>query len=1179
MERRRDLLQYVMDASIDVMIIQGTRQRFISEHRMDGYRWYFEESGDSGPDMMAGVAVLLSPSVMEGMQVSKRIVVPHRCMALVLSSQQFRIHLIAAYAPQETAEPQTKRDFWQKLARYKSSARRREWLLMGIDANGHIGEDGMAPYCGSQQPGKWNSNGQSLAEFCYNARLYIENTQAGCKNPGYTWQARHGNSRQRIDYLCASRDGCKLTENLGAVRQGAWVPQGTVADHLPVQAEYMLQSLSIKFQKKPKAKYQQHWCQHSLRSAHRALCEKEDQDMRRRPNYAEVSVPWLQKAQAFQQGVEAAAAEHHSMSPTQATDLLQAQLKIHFPITQETPKQPWVSQHTLELIANQRVQWHALLQQGLTLEDREWMEKLRQASQTTNSEDQMEQEFNMSSKWVMSMTRVRTLITDWQSWRESKKRTRQSVRADRTAYLQELLGTAQRASQANQMGTLWETIKKIGGERRPTRTALKRPDGQYCEDEAEELAVVSQYLRNTYKATTDPQLGAPTYIMKSSSVNGLDLMAGLMKIPDDKKVPIWSAPTRAWKLTSDTLVPKLANHLNRLTTADPYDTLWGRVQTVWLVKHGQDPSDLNAQRPINLSQTTLKAHSNVLQQETREVMMSQWLPHLHGAIPGRSTVDALASVTMLIERLNSSKLSFAAIFVDSSKAFDLLSHETIHKAIDKYIGEASQLASQHKQRLSNIKYCTIKGSQETTLRMTQGVPQGDPNGPILFNMAYQEVTQQMNESREATASTMHFQLPRMELREQVVPSQTVAMQQQVYIDDLVEIHIVEELGSLPTYVAPVLDTQTRHGMQPNLKKTKLAARLQGKGSQAMNHRLRSPEFRAEIRGLPVVQEEKYLGCVVNVKGSCESECKLRCENARKAHGKLRAVWKGRTLPMSKKLEIYRATVESVMMYGAETQVYTRTQLIRLETMRTRHLRHLARAPAHLDRSSNYSLRQKLSIASVTSVLTYKRLSFWSRVAKAPHNHLCVLSAYAGTSVWSPAQPTSDTSQRLKLLKLDILKLNQTLVADRQFLGFTCIDVKFLDWIGTLTKIELKTTLTPESTAERNYKQRYGPVNQPVFVCHCKASFDTLCKLKVHQFSKHKTRDVLRSAVTGTTCPLCAATFASNKTAMAHFQLRCSKTCTPQVLRALLASTAQEATQGTSRPSSQLTIIQSLFSSN
>lgn len=1176
MERRRDLLQYVVDAAIDILIVQGTRQKFISEHSMDGYRWYFEASGDSGPDLMAGVAVLLSPRILQGMTVTKRLVVRHRCMALVLASPQFRIHVIAAYAPQETADPQTKRDFWQQLTKYQGSARRREWLLLGIDANGHIGEDGMAPYCGSQQPAKWNSNGQSLAEFCYNARLYIENTQDGCKNPGYTWQARHGNSRQRIDYLCASRDGCKITENTGAVRQGAWVPQGTEADHFPVQAEYQLQALSIKFQKRPRPKHVQKWCSQSLRSAHLALSAKEDQDMRRRPNYSDISVHWLEKAQEFQASVEEAVKDLPSLTPTQATNILTAQLQHHFPVAQESPKTPWVSLTTLELIATQRLKWHALLQQGLTLGDREWMNKLRNAAQEVSADARLELEFRMSSAWGQSMPQVRALWEEWASWRAAKQRTRQSIRADRQAYVQERLEEAQRASQANQMGSLWETIKKLGGDRKSVRVALKRADGLYCEDDQEELTVVSQYLKEAYKATTELERTPSVYAAHTASISELDLMAGLMKIPDDKKVPIWSAPTRAWKLTADTLIPKVANSMSCRTTHDSYDLLWERVQTVWLLKHGQDPSDLKVQRPINLSETTLKAHSNVLQQETREIMLPQWLPHLHGAIPGRSTVDALASVTMLIERLNYQKLSFAAVFVDSTKAFDLLSHNTIRLSLDKYLGQDSQLTSQHKQRLEEIRYSTVRGPHEVTLRMTQGVPQGDPNGPILFNMAYQDVTQQMNHTRESTARTMHFQLPRMELREQVVLPQTVAMQQQIYIDDLVEIHLVPDITVLPTYVSPILDTQVLHGMQPNLKKTKLAIRMQGKGSQAATQQVHSQAFKQTIRGLPIVQEEKYLGCMVNVKGSCENECRLRCENARKAHGKLRAVWKGRTLSIGKKLEIYRATVEAVMMYGAETQTYTRTQLMRLETMRTRHLRHLARAPAHIDRSSNYTLRQKLSVASITSVLTYKRLSFWARVAKAPHDHLCVLAAYAGTTAWSPAPPTVDTSQRIKLLKQDIMKLNQTLVADRQFHGFTRIDTRFLDWVATLSKTELKTTLTAESTAERNYKPRYGPANQPVFVCHCKASFDTLCKLKVHQFSAHQTRDVLRAAVVGTTCPLCARKFASNNTAMAHFQLRCSKTCTPQVLHALLSSIAQDRSGGTARQPQQLTIIQSLF---
>ncbi len=205
-----------------------------------------------------------------------------------------------------------------------------------------------------------------------------------------------------------------------------------------------------------------------------------------------------------------------------------------------------------------------------------------------------------------------------------------------------------------------------------------------------------------------------------------------------------------------------------------------------------------------------------------------------------------------------------------------------------------------------------------------------------------------------------------------------------------------------------------------------------------------------------------------------------------------------------KLELYNACVTSILLYGVEAQKYTQTQLQRLETFRMRHIRHITKTPSHLTHESNFDLRTRTKTPSITTLIIVKRLKFLRNTINFPHDHAAVIYSLFGTTPWDPQVPTCDNSQRLQQIHDDIIELNKTLNDDEQIPIDRNNIFDSLCKLKHITHKQITKIHSATSTAERIWKPKFGPSNQPIHHCACGKSFDTHSKLMTHQYSAHGT---------------------------------------------------------------------------
>jgi hypothetical protein len=161
---------------------------------------------------------------------------PGRILCVRLKNEVVDITIIAAYAPGDHLTRELRGKFWKNLQKEIGDVPRRSCKILGIDANGHIGRDGMGGV-GEKGAERWTNNGHELEKTINTPQMVLLNTQSNCKNPGWTWQKRDGTGKGRIDYIAVDKIlMSRIKHNKGACDYPNWGTQGSEIDHRPVHA-------------------------------------------------------------------------------------------------------------------------------------------------------------------------------------------------------------------------------------------------------------------------------------------------------------------------------------------------------------------------------------------------------------------------------------------------------------------------------------------------------------------------------------------------------------------------------------------------------------------------------------------------------------------------------------------------------------------------------------------------------------------------------------------------------------------------------------------------------------------------------------------------------------------------------------------------------------------------------
>ena len=924
-----EILIHIHQNPVDVLLLQETKWRFSS--CWDTNQYFFIHSGSATKDFkQGGLLTVISKKLVD--QGSLRYVepLPGRLHRVQFSRRSQPCDLINFYqhAWHDTEHIRTLRhQALDGLTRVIQQVPKRSLLIVGGDFNTSCACS--APHIGAQllpPPPRWATDQEDLQAMVLGLDLCVLNTFQSSHPPHtYCW----GTQRSHIDFIMIKRDladghsrqsHAQHDHPLGCWRGGA--------RHFPVHA-------SIPVTWRP-------WSQ-SSQAAAKAIDRHAIADA-----LAGKADP---RVQIFRR-------ELHTQLDSIRHDLTALHDAVHSLAIKHFPKKAPVRE--------QRPWQDGTLQQYASLM---WghLRKLR--------------------RWASRPAAFQHAQALFRCWRHSVQFARMHRMAQRQgkelrrARRANLLMQADQAISSGSSRLFYQLVDKLAPKGRYRKFQLSR-GGSILTPE-EELDTMRKHFMQVFNGdnTHLPPIPEPREEDSSFPVDSRELQVFLDKLPARKAGAPHTAPGAVWRICSDLVAAPLAAILTQRWSQAPLQPPenWAKATLSLLLKPhktGSSPKDF---RPIGLLDALGKASISMLLSKLRFDLETyvRTTPQF-AYVTGRSTSDALRRVFLHnrdaralrspstrdphFKRAGGHSPSLQGglqICLDLTSAFDYVPRHLIAEALH----EAGITGSPAELLLNWLHHCTYDlyiDQQHTCIPTNRGVKQGCPASPLLFAAFMTLVTRRL--SSRLTAEWVERCLT-------------------MFADDFHVgqcFHSFSELETLSAQIGFIMSTLRSHGMSVHATKAKAIITVEGtKRSTAVKKLVRISDdgrlFRIHTRQgdefLPLVRQADYLGAVTTYDSHASATLRRRTLLAKATHSRLRCVLHAhRTLTITHRIRLWRATVWPCLAYGLEVCGLSDEQHAQVQTLVLKHLRGIARCPAHITHESDVDLLARVHVPSPRDAL-------------------------------------------------------------------------------------------------------------------------------------------------------------------------------------------------------------------
>ena len=310
-----------------------------------------------------------------------------------------------------------------------------------------------------------------------------------------------------------------------------------------------------------------------------------------------------------------------------------------------------------------------------------------------------------------------------------------------------------------------------------------------------------------------------------------------------------------------------------------------------------DLSLMTNYRGISLMSAMAKIYNRLLLNRIRPIVDQILRRNQAGFRAGRSTISQIAALRRLFEGAVSKKLPLVAIFVDFKKAFDSINREMLFQIMLAY-GIPDQIVAATRKLYDNSKaMVVVNGKMSETFAITTGVLQGDTLAPFLFIMVIDYV---MSNSEEDFG---FIYAKRTSSRH---PAKTIND-----LDFADDIALLENSIALANKQLQKLALVAKEvGLEINIDKT-----------EYIIYNINNEEERVILNNqeLKKVDDFRYLGSMMK---STESDFERRRGLAYGAWNSMEKIWSAKHIPIKLKVNIFDASVLSILLYGCETWIIT-----------------------------------------------------------------------------------------------------------------------------------------------------------------------------------------------------------------------------------------------------------------
>ena len=474
-------------------------------------------------------------------------------------------------------------------------------------------------------------------------------------------------------------------------------------------------------------------------------------------------------------------------------------------------------------------------------------------------------------------------------------------------YVKKKINEVEQAAANNKSAVVWKIANEISG-RKSTSTSKIRAASQ--EERLKKWKDHFQNLLGKPPRVTDTAI--KTIVnheldIKRGNFTLEELQMARKKCKDKKAAP--DIPPETWTTGAfDDILLELGNDVYNQRPVQQ----WTEGCILPFPKKG-DLGCVSNYRGITLTHIAAKIYNTMLLNRIQPEIEKILRRNQNGFRKGRSTVGQILTVRRIIEGVRAKNLQAVLLFVDFSKAFDSIHRGKMEQILLAYgIPDETVSAIMMLYKNTTAKVQSPDGDTET-FDILAGVLQGDTLAPFLFIICLDYVLRtSIDESKE-----LGFTLQKARGRR--YPAEIITDAD--YADDLA---LFADTIEEATQLLHILEKASGDvGLYVNAKKTEfMSFNLEGSMKTLGGDTVKQ------------VLDFIYLGSEVS---DTESDVNIRIGKAWAALNKMKTIWES-GLSHGLKRKFFRATVESVLLYGAVTWTLTKHLEQRLSGTYTRMLR-------------------------------------------------------------------------------------------------------------------------------------------------------------------------------------------------------------------------------------------------
>jgi Reverse transcriptase (RNA-dependent DNA polymerase)/Domain of unknown function (DUF6451) len=496
------------------------------------------------------------------------------------------------------------------------------------------------------------------------------------------------------------------------------------------------------------------------------------------------------------------------------------------------------------------------------------------------------------------------------------KAVKRSARKDRRKFLENLAEEAQTAADKGHLSELYKITKTLSQKSTNKQVPVKDKQGKIVMAVEDQLKRWREHFEEILNRPSESEeklssRDTPQLRINVNPPTKTEICKALKELKNGKAAGVDNIPAEILKVDTDLTARALLPLFQNIWRNEEFPDDWMEGIIVKIPKKG-DLSECKNWRGINLLCMVSKAFTRIILNRILDVLEQTIRKQQAGFRTGKSCVDHINTLRLILEQSAEWNATLYALFVDYEVAFDSVDRDSIWIAL-KNRGVPDKIINLIKKLYDGFKCRVLHNGQQTDPFITiSGVRQGCLLSPLLFLLVLDEVLSNTLDNK----------------RRGILWKLTEVLEDLDYADDIALLS--HKHSDMQSKIDDLVLESAKCGLKVNVSKTK-DIRINNTSSEP---------FKINGEQIETVTDFTYLGSNISASGGSPRDVEQRINKARGAFHNLISIWRANNISPKLKIKIFNACVKSVLLYGCETWFVTNEIMSKLQAYVNRCLRYI-----------------------------------------------------------------------------------------------------------------------------------------------------------------------------------------------------------------------------------------------